>query len=394
MEFISNFNFEEIKIVIQRGWQDLANTDFYDVKFSETELALKVGAVLIFLIFLKISWTLIGRWLGWENYSRKDSGHLISGRNKKHLFARFILSVPTLALFIPLLAVLFAVADPYFTVTKEEKKYIEARTRFDFRDVSNSMSEAFQSTGKTKAEIAANAHLKFLEMRHGKNDRTALWVFSNDPYPVQEDFIVDDELYYLKVFDAPWEFGSDKSEDQWAQYPIPRARYLSVPGQGGTQLSGPLQVAIRIFDADAKKQKLSPYASAGRAILVITDAEISDFAAVKAYLDELSKRKVRPYIIFINGSVFGQSDEDDGGTPSFPPLLKEVADRGGKIFPVSDTDALDRAYQEIDQLEKTRVGIVKKSFKIPAFQKFIFMAIMALIIIIPAGLVAKLLRYP
>ena len=395
MEFFSGFSFAEIRLVVQWGWQDLVNTDFYEMKFSETELALKIGFVLVFLILLKIVLILIGRWLSWEKYSRKDSGHLIAGKRERHLLARFILSIPTLALAIPLLAVLFAIASPYFAVTKEEKKYLETRTRIDLRDVSASMASLFKQTKKSKAEIAANAHLKFLEMRRNKNDRTAFWIFSDDPYPVQEDLIVDYELYYLKVYDAPWEIGSMKNnswtDEQWNNYTIPKSRYLTVNGQGGTQLSKTLKAVIQVFDADAKKQKMSPYSITGRAVLIITDAAISDFSQIKDDFEELNKRRVRPYIIFIDDT---NGENHDNQLENISALLEEVVARGGKFFPVSDTGSLDRAYREIDKLEKIRFEIVKKSFKILAFQKFIFLAIMALIIIIPVGLLAKLFYYP
>lgn len=405
MKFLHKFNLEALNLVIQNGWQDLVNTDFYQLKFSETELALKVGAVLFLLILLKMIWILFGRWLGWENYSRKDSGHLISGRNDRYLFTRFILTIPTLALVLPLLAILFAIASPYLSTTKEEKKYIETRTRIEFRDVSGSMGFPFNiddvndTNRKSNAEIAAKAHLKFLEMRRGKNDRTAFWLFSNDPYPVQEDFIVDDELYYLKVYDAPWELGPEVggwTDDQWNNYTIPKSRYLVVEGQGGTQLSKSLRAAIQLFDADAKKQKLSPYKANGRSILIISDADISDLETTKVDLENLNKRRIRIYIILIGGmSSRPQYDEEGNeiqtGTLS---LLQEIINRGGKYFPISDESALEGAYQEIDKLEKTRVEIVTKSFKVPAFQKFIFLAIVALVIIIPLGLLVQLLRYP
>ena len=325
MEFLLGFNFEEIKIIIQRGWQDLANTDFSQMKFSETELAFKVGAVLAFLILLKIVWFLIGRWLGWEKYSRKDSGHLISGRNGRHLLARFILAVPTIVLLIPISAILFAIADPYFAIIKEEKKYIETRIRIDLKDVSGSMEGVFKETKKTKAEIAANAHLKFLEMRRGKNDRTAFWLFSDDPYPVQEDFVVDDELYYLKVYDAPWELGDGSpenwSEEEWKKFLIPKFRYLQIYGQGGTMLSKTLKAAIGLFDADAKKQKLPPYKPNGRSILIITDVAISDLKETQTDFAELSKRGIRPYIIFIDDSS-GEHHEDQ--LSNISALLKKL----------------------------------------------------------------------
>jgi len=399
MELLSKFSLEEITFIFQRGLQDLASLDFSQIKYSETDLALKVGTILVFLILLKIIWILIGRWFGWEKYSRKESGHLISGGNKRYLFARFILVIPTLALLAPLLAVLFAIANPYLATTKEEKRYVEARTRVDLRDVSGSMSSLFQKTGKSKAEIAMNAHLKFLEMRRGKNDRTAFWIFSSDPYPVQEDFIVDDEIYYLKTYDAPWELGGNINwtDTQWKKYTMPKSRYLSVAGQGGTELFKTLRVIIQLFDDDAKKQKLSLYKSNGRSVLIISDAEIYDLDQIKAGFREFGKRGIMPYIIFINGLNGPQYDEEGNEisvNTDTPFLLQEIERHGGKVFLVSDTDALNRAYLEIDKLEKSRIEIVKKTFKVPIFQNFIFMAILALIIIIPAGLVARLFRYP
>lgn len=394
MGFFSDFNFEGIKIIVQGGWQDLAGTDFHQIKYSEPEFAIKIGVVLCLLILLKKILALIGWWLGWENYSRKDSGHFIS-KTESYLLARFILAIPTLTLALPLLAVVFAIANPYFAVTREEKIYIETRTRIELQDVSSSMAEQFQKTGKSKGEIASNAHLKFLEMRKGKKDRTAFWLFSNDPYPIQEDFIIDDEAYYFKVYDAPWELGSSDTsnwtEEQWKKYVLPKSRYLQVAGQGGTVLSGTLKAAISTFDADAKKQKLSSRSGAGRSILIITDAAISDLDNVRFDFEEISKRGIRPYIIFIDDS---NGEENLGQLASIPALLQEVIARGGKYFSVSDENSLDRAYQEIDKLEKTRVEIVKKSLKIPAFQKFIFLAILALIVIIPLGLVTYLSDYP
>ena len=136
---------------------------------------------------------------------------------------------------------------------------------------------------------------------------------------------------------------------------------------------------------------MSPYSITGRAVLIITDAAISDFSQIKDDFEELNKRRVRPYIIFIDDT---NGENHDNQLENISALLEEVVARGGKFFPVSDTGSLDRAYREIDKLEKIRFEIVKKSFKILAFQKFIFLAIMALIIIIPVGLLAKLFYYP
>ncbi|MEK7076205.1 MAG: hypothetical protein AAB941_00880 [Patescibacteria group bacterium] len=389
-------SFNEIWFFIENGWHDFINTDFNSLKYSEIDLAVKVGAVIAILILLKLLWNMLCKILGRYKYSRMDSGHAISPDSERGLVAGFFLTLPKIILLVPLTAILFGVADPFLASIKEEKKYIETRTRVDLRDVSGSMASQFRQSRKSKAEIAMNAHLKFLEMRRGKNDRTAFWLFSDDPYPVQENFIVDDELYFLKAFDAPWELGTMEidywTEEQWGRYLIPKSRILQVAGQGGTELSPILKAVIQLFDDDEKKQKKSSYyGSKGRSILIVTDAAIADFDQTKPDFEKLSKRKIIPYIIFIDESA-GEQNSDQ--LDNIPNLLREVVARGGRFFPVSDEKAIENAYREIDKLEMVKVKVERTIFKIPAFYKFIFFAVMSLMIIIPFGLFTELLSYP
>ena len=389
-------SFNEIWFFIENGWHDFINTDFNSLKYSEIDLAVKVGAVIAILILLKLLWNMLCKILGRYKYSRMDSGHAISPDSERGLVAGFFLTLPKIALIVPLAAIVFAIANPFLATTKEEKRYVETRIRIDFRDVSGSMGQQFKQNSKSKGEIAMDAHLKFLEMRRGKNDRTAFWLFSDDPYPIQESFIIDDELSYLKAFDAPWEFGvMDEdlwTEERWRAYTMPRSRYLQVDGQGGTKLSPALKMAIRLFDSDEKKQKGNPYYRRGkRSILIVTDAEVYDFNETRLDFAELSKRKVIPYIIFIGELAGEQNLNQPTGTEG---LLKEIIARGGKFFPVSDEKALDDAYREIDKLEMVKVKVERTIFKIPAFYKFIFFAVISLMIIIPLGLFTELLSYP
>jgi len=391
MNFLNIPSFSNILFLFRSGWRDLINTDFYQLKFSEIEFAAKVGLILFLFVLLKIVWILIGRWLGRDNYSRKDSGHLIS--EKKYLPARFFLALPTLALFVPLSAIIFAIGNPYFATSKTEIKHIESRTRIDLRDVSGSMSFIFNSINKVKGEIAMRSHLKFLDMRRGKNDRVAFWLFSSDLFPIQEDFVIDDDLLYLQVYDAPWELGGAeyfyRPDDGRAR--VPQNRYLKVDGQGGTKLSETLRAAIQTFDIDATRQKLPFTKSNGRSVLIITDAAISDFSETKFEFQELGKRGIKPYVIFIDDA---NGETNSNSLANRHELLEEVGRLGGKFFPVSDERAIEKAYQEIDKLEKIKVEVTKKTLKIPTFQKFIFLAILALTVIIPIGLIFKLFYYP
>jgi len=384
--------------VVLDGWRDLMNTNFDQIKYSEVDLAIKVGVVLVLLVLLKMLWAFLSRLFDWNKYSMKDSGHPILYSKRMGLLAGFFLSLPKLLLIIPFIAIFFAVAGPFVSVIKVEKKFVEARTRLDLKDASGSMLGTFKQSGKSKAEVAMNAHLKFLKMRQGKNDRTAFWVFSDDPYPVQEDFVIDDDLYYLKAYDAPWELSGSSldsySEEQWGEYAIPRSRVVQVAGQGGTQLSGTLKTAVWLFDEDQRKQEQKTYhgyKNAGKAMLIVTDAAISDFAETKVEIQELSKRNVKIYIIFIDETTVTQDTEQPVKAPE---LLEEVVSRGGKFFPVSDEKALENAYAEIDRLEKITVTEERKVFTTPVFYKFIFVAIVFFIFLIPLGVLTELLSYP
>lgn len=389
-------SFNEIWLLVYNGWRDLLNTDFNSLRYSDVDLAVKVGVVMVVFVLFKLSWILICKMFGWHKYYRTDSGYTISRDNERGLWAGLFLNLPRMILLVPLVAILFAIADPFLVVTKEEKKYVEVRTRIDFRDLSESMTSPFRDSNKSKAEVAMDVHLKFLEMRRGKKDRTAFWIFSNDPYPVQENFIVDDELYYLKAFDAPWELGSMDpdawTDEQWQKWPIPKTRFLQVYGQGGTQLTNALKMAIKLFDDDDKKQKNSPYyTNGGRSILMVTDAAIADFDNTKSSFEELSKRKIIPYIIFIDETA-GEPHPDQ--LTNISKLLEEVTSRGGKFFPVSDEKSIENAYREIDKLEMGKVETERKVFKTPAFYKFVFIAIVCLLVLIIFGLLAELLSFP
>src|SRR3989338_1952021 len=94
----------EIWFLFKNGWQDLINTDFNSLKYSEVDLAIKVGAVVATLILLKLSWTLLGKMFGWNKYSRMDSGHTVSRNSERGLLAGFFLILPTAALLVPLTA--------------------------------------------------------------------------------------------------------------------------------------------------------------------------------------------------------------------------------------------------------------------------------------------------
>lgn len=388
MDWLRAISWKNITFLIEAGWNDLRHTDFYQIEYSNISLAMYMGifiagAILLKLSLPKIISALLGR--NRKKYSLKVSGHFISGWFKKGIAAKFIFCLPFLSMAVPLTAMLLALAEPFLPITKDEKRYVETRVRVDFRDVSGSMTSQFPGSKKTKAEVAHDAHLEFLRMRAGKGDRTSFWVFSNNPYLIQ-GFTVDESIYYQQVYDAPWELGPGTVTNP--EYSIPLSRYLSAEGEGGTMMSPALMAAVSQFEEDDKRQgRSTAYRVVGRAVLLLTDAEISDFDIAKIYIDALRKKKVSIYLIFIGQQAMPSYDDDGnlqgGGVTA---LLEEIQRNGGRYFFVASPDSLKKAYLEIDRLEKVKIELEKKIYKTPLFYKYILIAFMALMMIIPAGM--------
>ena len=112
-------------------------------------------------------------------------------------------NVPKALLALAVAGVSVALADPFLMATDEVQREVESRVRIDLVDTSLSMAWEFSNAGRSRAEIAREAHLRFLDMRREKGDRVSLWLFSSYPYMV-DDFVFDDEMYYFQVMDAPY----------------------------------------------------------------------------------------------------------------------------------------------------------------------------------------------
>ena len=235
-----------------------------------------------------------------------------------------------------------AAADPFLTATEEVSGYVESRVRVDLVDTSGSMAWEFPDTGKSKAEVAREAHLRFLDMRTGKNDRVSLWLFSTYPYMV-DDFVVDDELYYFQVWDAPYVMTQriDKA------MVVPPDKVRIIPAEGDTNIVRPLRSIVKSFDEDAAAT--GGDAEVNRAVLIITDAAVDEFP--DSEFAELNRRNIIPYIVYINTSNVRGVNRSMFGRSSTPRLIEMIRQYGGDYFDVSDQDSLTRAYEAIDARE-------------------------------------------
>jgi hypothetical protein len=294
-------------------------------------------------------------------------------------------AVPKAALGLAVGLLLVAVADPFLPSTEEYAGSMDSRLRVDLIDVSGSMGWEFPGTHESKAQVAREAYLRFLEMRRGKNDRVSLWLFSSYPYMV-DDFVTDDELYYFQAFDAPYMM--TQAVDRMMIVPVEKVRIVAA--EGDSNIVRPLQAIIRQLDADeasSRHQHRQP-----RALLVITDAAVSELPEHE--LAELSARNVAPYVIYINASDprFASMLPQQGR----PPLVDRIRSYGGDYFDIRDPGTLSKAYEAIDAREAVRYEVRHRALTVPIHTRFLVAGLALLLIIVPGGLLTELLwgTYP
>jgi hypothetical protein len=364
----------EFVTFVDGGVRELIGTDFAQIRYGDVGIAIAIALALGVVLVL----TLVRLASMRKRHAREHSGHAIVAGHRKRLFIRVLHTAPKALMAGALALLVFSVADPFLTATEEVSGYIESRVRVDLVDTSGSMAWEFPDTGKSKAEVARDAHLRFLDMRQGKNDRVSLWLFSTYPYMV-DDFVMDDELYYYQVWDAPYVMTQrlDKA------MVVPPDKVRIVPAEGDTNIIRPLQSITRQLDQDDAALGGDQI---NRAVLIVTDAAVDEFP--DAEFAALSQRNVTPYIIYINTSDIRTAMI---GHPSTPRLIEMIREYGGDYFDVTDEDSLFEAYQAIDEREAVRVEQRHRALKVPIYGRFLLLAMGLLVVGIPLGFVAELL---
>ena len=360
---------------VDSGLRELAETQFEQVRYGDVTMALALTVLVGLGLFLAVGRLGLGR----RKHTRYHSGHQIDLAHQKRFWAKVIHTAPKFLVGAALALILFAAADPFLTATEEVSGYIESRVRVDLVDTSGSMAWEFPDTGKSKAEVARDAHLEFLEMRREKNDRVSLWLFSTYPYMV-DDFVMDDELYYFQVWDAP--YVTTQRLDKAMVVPPDKVRII--PAEGDTNIIRPLRSITKHFDRD--EAVMGAGENLNRALLIITDAAVDEFP--DSEFAALNQRNIVPYIIYINTSDVRTAMI---GHPSTTPrLIEMIREYGGDYFDVTDQDSLMRAYQAIDEREAVRVEIKHRALKVPIYSRFLLAALAMLVVGIPMGFVVEL----
>jgi hypothetical protein len=364
----------EFLAFLNAGLQEVTKTEYAQVRYGDVAMAISLTVVIGVALFFTL--TRLALWR--RKYSRQHSGHEIASAYQKRAWVRVLHTTPKVLIAGALALILVAAADPFLTATEEVSGYVESRVRVDLVDTSGSMAWEFPDTGKSKAEVAREAHLKFLDMRVGKNDRVSLWLFSTYPYMV-DDFVVDDELYYFQVWDAPYVMTQrlDKA------MVVPHDKVRIIPAEGDTNIIRPLESIIKSFDQD--EAAMGGNENVNRAVLIITDAAVDDFPDEQ--FQELNRRNITPYIIYINTSDIRTTMI---GRSSTPRLIEMIREYGGDYFDVKDQDSLARAYEAIDEREAVRVELKHRALKVPIYSQFLLVAMAMLVVGIPMGFVSEL----
>ena len=366
---------DEFTGFVQSSALELIETRFEQIRYGDIGMAI----VLTVLVVAGVFFTLGRLGLRRRRHTRHHSGHDIDLLHQKRLLARALHGVPKVLVGAALALILFAAADPFLTATEEVSGYIESRVRVDLVDTSGSMAWEFPDTGKSKAEVARDAHLEFLEMRRDKNDRVSLWLFSTYPYMV-DDFVTDDELYYFQVWDAP--YVTTQRLDKAMVVPPDKVRII--PAEGDTNIIRPLRSIMRHFEQD--EALTGAGTNLNRAVLIITDAAVDEFP--DSEFAALNQRNIIPYIIYINTSDIRTAMI--GHPTTTPRLIEMIREYGGDYFDVTDQDSLTRAYEAIDEREAVRYELKHRALKVPIYPRFLLAALAMLVVGIPMGFLAEL----
>ena len=368
---------------------ELLGTDLNQVRFTDIGLTYVLSMAVAFIAAL----TLVRRVLVRRRHHRQHSGHVIDPRYRRGVLGRTLYNLPKLLLGLALAVLLVAMADPYLTATEEVTGDMESRIRIDLVDTSLSMAWEFAGTGRSRAEVAREAHLEFLEMRRDKNDRVALWLFSSYPYMV-DDFVIDDELYFFQVMDAPYAIVRILAAQSGTPIDhtfVPEDKVRIIDSEGNTNIIRALQSVVNHFDRDAAT--LSGGATPHRAVLIVTDADVDEIP--EAEFVELAKRNIVPYMIFINADE-NRLNRTQRQSTSTPPtsntqgLIDTIREFGGDYFDVTDADGLVRAYDAIDAAETVHVELSHRAVKVPIFARLLLISMALLVVGIPAGFLAEL----
>lgn len=338
--------FERLRYLVVDGIQSFFLIDWSTVPFESERIVFLTGIAIFAAFSIKF---LLGR----KRFFRLHSGAALDMKiNKERWYAKALRFVTRTLLAGAILFVLFALASPTFYEIEKKERIIEARERIDLIDVSTSMEPAFGDTKKMMAEVGREMLLSFLDLREGQGDRACLWVFSDNPYKIQ-DCVIDDKLYKFQAYSAPLIITKDPDD-------YGKPGYWIIESEGGTQLGVALQVIAEDIEnnEDGNVRK--------RALLMVTDAVLT--SNPKAELERLRRLNVIPYLFLIKEEDMSISQ----GTADFLAVVRSL---GGRVYRIGEEEAFHRVFENFNKIESFEADLSGIHTRFLLFQKPLFIAL-------------------
>ncbi|MEK7138897.1 MAG: hypothetical protein AAB799_01820 [Patescibacteria group bacterium] len=367
--------------LIKSGLISLRDTDFSQVQYLSLGLALGAGLFLVAALFYKLLW-------GKNKFRRPYSGHAIPKEYLRGNTAKIAYLVPKLFLAGAVFFLLLAVANPYLPKTKIEE-VIESIEWIHLIDASPSKGWPYENTKKSVAEVTHGAFMRFLEMRRGQNDRCSLWYFSAAP-TVVENFITDDDVYMIEAEDMPYVVTDPgnallpENDPNDAQLDIvaPKDRIKMVFNEGGTNLIAAINAVIKHFDIEGDKKIKQ------KALLIETDMAID--ADPDVQLKELKRRRINVYVLHTKPNEDGEKRAGNEYKISNADNFKRrIEGYGFKFYSVYDPRSLNRAYRDINKLEKSPAKITRHLLRVFIYQRPLMLGIVLIFLSVGTGLIAE-----
>lgn len=127
------------------------------------------------------------------------------------------------------------------------------------------------------------------------------------------------------------------------------------------------KVVILLTDGSNNRGDISP----------MTAAEIAKSLGIRVYTIGVGTNKVAPYPMPVAGGVQYVNIPVDIDNKT---LSEIAAATDGDFYRATNTKELRKIYQEIDQLEKSKLNVKKFSKKFEAYQPFVLVAVLALLL--------------
>lgn len=273
--------------------------------------------------------------------------------------------IPFAVAMLGLMFALFALADPYTTLSREDKRYPGRRIAV-LIDASTSMNQPFYSPTLNKqggptyfATVAAAEYFMRLRMQGTYRDLIALVEFGNEAYVVTP-FTTDYESVLLSM-----RLIADPGE--WERFP-----------DQGTIIVRAIQQGTQLFKA------FDFLDSAGNLIVIFSDGQDSQTIfqgrPIDTIMADARKLGIPVYMIrmaFNKGLGAVLPDE----------LWKQAVEQtGGRFYPAADEATILKAVHEIDQLAPGKIELREYRSRQQQFSGYVLIAVLLWLLAVMAKL--------